>query len=154
MPEPEHFAATANRLFVYLREIPMLDPTSPIGANTRDHDDPSDRPQLMSAEDHYARGSELLRKAGADLVPFADMHAITTLARTHFAAAQAAAVIWPAPPGGYLVEENTAMAHEIVRLLPVVHAAREYLTASAGDQEAGAEYGALAAAVKKAEAGA
>ena len=98
--------------------------SSPISINARDFtDEPDGKGHLMSAEAHYARGSELLRKAGADLVPFADMHAITTLARTHFSAARAATAIWPA---------------RLAELQAVAEAARALQTSTA-DEELAAE---------------
>jgi hypothetical protein len=116
MPEPTHFAVIVARHFIHLREIPMLDPTSPIGANTRDHDDPSDRPLPPSADDHYARACAHLAAAETAGTPIAEIHAFIELANARIAAGRLAVALWPAPADGCRVDDE--------RIEPVVRAAR------------------------------
>lgn len=143
---PEHFAVIANRHFVRLKEIPMLDPTSPIGG----HFTELDQPEPKNAEAHYRLGEALLTDAKAEKVDYARSHRLAFLAQVHYTAAIADAAIWPPRHDSHLVAENQAMAQELVRLLPVAQAAREYLATETG---AGVAYDELAAAVKKLEGG-
>lgn len=127
--EPEHFARIVDRLFVRLREMELTMPQpSPISINTRELTDDDLGPVLMSGEEHYARAERLLAQADAAAGDYARVHELTARARTHYAAAQAAAAIWPA---------------DLVKLRAVLASARRYV---AGGRDV--EYGALVEAVE------
>jgi hypothetical protein len=137
MQGPEHFAAIAARHFVRLREIPMLDPTSPIGANFNDpdHDDPSARPAaaptLPSAEDHYRDACRLLGEAHGVAYNLGERRALIDAVEQHLRAGELALRIWPATPAtdGLLLEWLHSMAQELARQRPVVDAAGAWFAA-------------------------
>jgi hypothetical protein len=128
---------------------------SPIGANftTLDRDDPTDRPPLPSAEDHYANACRLLGEAHGAGYNLGERRALIEAVEQHIRAGELALRIWPAPAvSDHLLDENRSMAEELVRLLPVAQAARKYLSTDTGACEAGVAYDELAAAVAKLDA--
>lgn len=110
-PGPERFADIVNRHFPRLKEPTVKQPAEP-----------------RSAEDHYRLGEQ--RFACADVAfeahDYAREHALTTLARTHYAAAQAAVAIWPADePGPTALSVALAEAQAELRRWRQAYAAGE-----------------------------
>lgn len=111
MTSPERFADIVNRHFPRLKEPTVKQPAEP-----------------RSAEDHYHDAEELLRCARVALEAndFAREHALTTLARTHYVAAQAAVAIWPADePGPTALSVALAEAQAELRRWRQAYAAGE-----------------------------
>lgn len=90
MNGPEHFAPVVYRHFVRLKEMTMK--ADPVPGRQ-----PYVAPPPMSAAQHYQRGEKLLLIAEHEEYNHATCHRYATLAHVHFAAAQAAATMWPAP---------------------------------------------------------
>lgn len=99
---------------------------SPISTNTRELTDAERGTTLMSGEDHYAQGERLLAQADTLVGQFAQVHELTTRARAHYAAAQAAAAIWPARPG--LSAEGRKELVEIIGCQLAIHPVLALLT--------------------------
>lgn len=113
MPEPEHFAAVANRHLIRLREIPMTDhaphpeahlPTTDPAADHATHDPDGgccDRGAAIamspppSAADHYRQACHQLARADADAGHLPERSTWIDAARTHLLAADVALKLWP-----------------------------------------------------------